>query len=304
MKPIIKASQLFINRDLKSTLSKVLLFPVTRFFIAVIFLLPISILNNLFIDYVVVGLEDPLLSIVKIVKSIAFISLLIVFYRFYTKYIENREAFEFDFKNALIEFGYGILIGAGMIFFMVGVLYISGYYTVEETNSPMILINRIFRYAQGAFVEDLIFTIIMFRLIEEYFGTIVSYIFVTLLFGGMHMINDGVTISSFLFISATQITLLAPFILTRRIWMAWAVHLSWNYCQSGVFGMNNSGMAHGGFIKPIISGPEWMTGGVMGIEGSWFSLVVNLSVGIPILIYAFKNKQFVRFGNKSLQEVK
>ena len=183
MNPVVKANQLFINKELKSTLSKVLLFPVTRFFIAVIFLLPVSILNNLFTDFVVGELDGSLLTIIKIFKTLVYLSLLVVSYRYYVKFIENREAFEFDFKNALKEFGYGILIGAGMISIIVGVLYFTGGYIVEETNSPMILVNRIFRYAQGAFVEELIFTVILFRLIEEYFGTIISYIIVSLVFG-------------------------------------------------------------------------------------------------------------------------
>ena len=51
--------------------------------------------------------------------------------------------------------------------------------------------------------------------------------------------------------------------------MSWAVHFSWNYMQTGVFGMNNSGLAQGGFITPLLSGPDWLTGGAFGLEGSW-----------------------------------
>ena len=77
--------------------------------------------------------------------------------------------------------------------------------------------------------------------------------------------------------------------------MGWAVHFSWNFFQAGVFGMNNSGMDQDGLINPIISGPNWLTGGDFGIEASMLGLVVNLIVGGSILLYAFKSKQIIKF---------
>ncbi len=179
-----------------------------------------------------------------------------------------------------------------MVILITVILYISGFYEVDHFNSPGLLITRIFRYSQGAFIEELIFTLIIFRLLEEFSGTWIAYVFVSLAFGGMHLMNDNATVITSLCISVQQITLLAPFILTRRMWMGWAVHLSWNYFQAGVFGMNNSGMDHGGFISPLLSGPNWITGGDFGIEASIISLFLNLGVGIVILVAAAKNKQF------------
>lgn len=289
-----KAEQLFINRDTNSTVKKLFFSPITRVLIAILFLVPIIILNNIFMDNVLVKVDGYLRISLQISKAIILISLLIYSYSWYTKLIEKRPAFEFDFNLWKTEFGIGALIGGGMILFLVFILFVAGSFKIESINSPLILLIRFFRYGQGSFIEDLLFTIIIYRLLEEYFGTIISYLFVTLLFGGLHILNNGALIADTLFISIQQITLLAPFILTRRIWMVWAVHFSWNYFQSGIFGMNNSGMDHDGFITPLLSGPDWLTGGSFGIEGSWLSLIVNLVVGVTILVYAIRAKQFVK----------
>jgi len=242
--------------------------------------------------------EGILLTTLKAVKTFIIIFLLVYSYRFYTKKIEKRPAFEFYLKRWYIDFGLGIAIGGGMVIFITAVLFILGFYSIDHINSLDVLISRFFRYTQGSFIEELIFTVIIFRLIEEQLGSIISFLIVSFFFGGMHLINDNATIYTSLSISVIQIALIAPFILTRKIWMGWAVHLSWNFFQTGVFGMNNSGMDQGGLINPIISGSNWVTGGTFGIEASWLGLIVNMAIGISILLYAIKLKQTINFMNK------
>lgn len=290
----INTNQLFTNRTPKNKLQKIFLSPLLRILIAISFLLPVIFLNNIFSLLVLDELSGPSLIILQTIKSIIFIILLIISYKLYTKYIEARSALEFNLKNWITEFGMGLLIGGGMVVLITTVLFFTGCYQIDQLNSPIILFERVFRYGQGAFLEELIFTVILFKLLEEQLGTIISYIIVSLFFGASHFINDNATIFTSLSISIIQISLIAPFILTRRIWMSWAVHFSWNFFQAGIFGMNNSGMDQGGFITPIISGPDWLTGGLFGIETSWLSLIINLAVGISILIIAIKNKQIVK----------
>ena len=294
MKNLTNVNQLFSKKEANTKLSGFIQFPLSRIIIAILFIAPAIMLNNVFTIFVMESLDDSLQSILQVGKAIPLLALIIFLYRLYTRRIENREAFEFNFKKWLKEFRVGMVIGGGMVILITALLFLFDFYNVEHFNSPLILLNRFFRYAQGSFIEEVLFTLIMYKLFEEYAGTVIAYIFVSLFFGGMHLMNDNATITSSLFISVQQITLLAPFILTRRIWMGWAVHFSWNFFQAGVFGMNNSGMDHGGFITPIISGPEWLTGGSFGIEGSWTSLIVNLAVGIPIIIYSVRANQIVK----------
>ncbi len=289
----VRSTQLFIHRGVKKTLSKIFLFPLFRVFIAIIFLAPAIILVNVFTIFVVENTEDPLFTILRFSKTIVLLVLLYFSYSFYTRKIEGRVAFEFDFKQWYTEFGIGALIGGGMVVLIVIVLMFPGYYEIDQINSPFLLLNRLFRYGVGSFVEDLIYTVIFFRLLEEYAGSTISIIVTSLIFGGIHFGNDNATVMSSLFISLEHLALLAPFILSRRIWMTWAVHFSWNFFQTGIFGMNNSGMAHDGFITPVIKGPDWITGGEFGLEGSWLSLLVNIVIGIIVLDRAIRDGQWV-----------
>ena len=292
----IKPNQLFLNRITKNRIQKIIYSPFFRIIIAILFLIPVLQVNNVLAIFIFDKIEEGiLLTMLKAFKTIIVISLLIYSYKFYTNRIEKRPAFEFNLKRWYLDIGLGIGIGSGMVIFITAILFLLGYYTIDYINSYDILISRFFRYAQGSFIEELIFTIIIFRLIEEKLGTVISYLIVSLFFGGMHFINDNATIYTSLSISIMQITLIAPFILTRRIWMGWAVHFSWNFVQAGVFGMNNSGMDQGGLINPLISGPNWLTGGTFGIEASWLGLIVNIAVGISLLIYAIRFKQTIKF---------
>lgn len=268
-------------------------FPILRFFIAILFLQPVLITNNMITEYLLPGVSEPLLTIIRIIKSLILIYFIFYMYGLYTRKIEKRTAYELGREGALKEFMTGLLIGGGMVLFIVIIFLLLGYYSVDAVNSPIIIISRIFRYAQGAFLEDLIFTVILFRLVEELSNTKVAYIFSCLIFGFMHLLNENSSVLTSLSISLMQITLLAPFILTRRIWMVWAVHFGWNFFQTGFFGFNNSGLNQGGFLTATINGPDWMTGATFGLEASILAVVVNLVVGIPILFRAIKNKQVI-----------
>jgi hypothetical protein len=56
---------------------------------------------------------------------------------------------------------------------------------------------------------------------------------------------------------------------TASLWMACAYHASWNVTGASVFGMRLSGLDHaGGLLTTRLAGPDWLTGGAYGFEGS------------------------------------
>jgi len=267
--------------------------PLFRILIAFGFLLPVITINNLFSIFVLDSLSDQVATWVQMATSVLVVWAGMWAYRQYCRRIEGREPFELGTDGWRTEFLLGTTMGMGMILIIVGILYAAGAYTVDSFGSPFVLLVRIFRYGQGSFLEDILFTIIMFRLLEEFAGTTVAYIGISLLFGWMHLWNDNSTYLTSLYIAIQEVTILAPFILTRRLWMTWAVHFGWNYAQTGIFGLNNSGMEHGGFLVPAINGPDWLTGGSFGIEASAVGILINLVVGIPLMILAFRRNQFL-----------
>lgn len=294
MKTSINVNQLFTNKKSNTGIGKAIQFPLSRIVLAILFIAPVIALHNIFSFVVLDNLQGPWLNLIQYTETIMTIILIFIAYSFYTKKIENRKALELSTKKWFTEFATGFSIGGGTVILIVLILVLFGFYKTNGLNSPFTLVERIFRYGIGSFVEEIFFTLIIFKLIEEFAGTIISMVFVSLLFGAMHLGNDNASIWNSIFMALEHVFILAPFILTRRIWMVWAIHFSWNYFQTGVFGMNNSGMEHTGYIQPAISGPNWATGGNFGIEASYITIALNIVIGLLILFYAVKKEQMVK----------
>ncbi|MCK4462252.1 MAG: CPBP family intramembrane metalloprotease, partial [candidate division Zixibacteria bacterium] len=62
---------------------------------------------------------------------------------------------------------------------------------------------------------------------------------------------------------------------------------------STVLGLTVSGHTSHGIITPIVSGPEWLTGGAFGVEASWPAVGLCLAVGLLFLRRAVKGGQLV-----------
>ena len=56
---------------------------------------------------------------------------------------------------------------------------------------------------------------------------------------------------------------------TGSLWFAIGFHASWDWAQTFLYGVPNSGVvARGHFLNPTIQGPHWLSGGTVGPEGS------------------------------------
>ena len=81
--------------------------------------------------------------------------------------------------------------------------------------------------------------------------------------------------------------------LTQRLWLGIGFHISWNLTQGGLFSAPVSGQPGKGMIPGVLTGPDWMTGGAFGVEGSALALTAVLAAGIVLLAYAIKQRQIV-----------
>jgi uncharacterized protein len=81
--------------------------------------------------------------------------------------------------------------------------------------------------------------------------------------------------------------------LTRSLWLAVGIHWGWNFVQGPVFGAAVSGGESEGLFKPVISGPEWATGGAFGPEGGLLALVLCTAAGVVMLVMAHRRGRVV-----------
>jgi len=193
------------------------------------------------------------------------------------------------------ETGLGIAIGSGIMVLLVFIMFVSGYYKIDGFNSNIPhYINYIFIFTSAAFIEELVFRLILFRLMEELLGTWASIFFQILLFGFLHGANPNATTWSSLAIGIEAgILLSALFIYTRRMWLALAMHMAWNYTQGIIFGVRVSGINQEGIISPIIEGPEILTGGSFGLEASIVSIVICLFISYIFIQLSIIEKKIV-----------
>jgi len=95
------------------------------------------------------------------------------------------------------------------------------------------------------------------------------------LFGLIHRENAGESWSGVLM--AALIGLFFCFTLRRTgsLWFAIGFHATWDWGETFFYGVPDSGwVAPGRLLRPTLAGPNWVTGGSVGPEGSVFCLIV------------------------------
>jgi membrane protease YdiL (CAAX protease family) len=255
----------------------------------------VAFLHSLFEQSLKPELPAAISGIIIDLETIIGFILMVLAYRLYTRYIENRQAHELTFKSSLPEIGLGIIIGGGLMILIVSILAISGSYRIAAIDSDWtVLINNIIPLGMAAFIEEMVFRIIIFKLTEELAGSWVAIVIQAGLFGLAHIGNENATLwaAAALAIEA-GIILAAAYMYSRRIWMAFGIHLGWNYFQAYVFGITTSGTSVEGLIKPQIIGSEWLTGGEFGVEKSVVAVILCLITGIIIFRMAVARNQYV-----------
>lgn len=290
----VKSEDVFSKARPKNLLGKIILFPIIRIVVVALFLLPyLLIRNNLLADFVASssGIWHAILVVADAAVSI-FVMLLL--YRLYGRWIEKRKTAEISGAKSLPELGSGILIALGLVGFMVLLMVLLGYYRIAGLGSPVTLLEAFIFFGMGAFVQVLAFRLVLYRLSEEILGSWLAFVLVAVVFSVVHLGNPNAGVWSTVSMILGDVLLFAAFLYTRRIWLVWGIHWGWNFFQDGVFGMPNSGVTDLiSWARPVIQGPEWITGGGFGIETSVIAVCLSLMAGLLILKMAAIKEQIV-----------
>ncbi|MGA8220028.1 MAG: type II CAAX endopeptidase family protein [Candidatus Acidiferrales bacterium] len=110
-----------------------------------------------------------------------------------------------------------------------------------------------------------------------------SALILAFVFGAAHLGNPGeAKIGAFM---AGSFGLLAVFSLQRTgsLWFAVGMHAAFDWTETFFYGVPDSGMqAQGYLLKSTFHGPDWLTGGSVGPEGSYVVFVVLVLSGVAI----------------------
>jgi membrane protease YdiL (CAAX protease family) len=115
----------------------------------------------------------------------------------------------------------------------------------------------------------------------------------SLIFGAVHTSNSGE--SALGIASVVCVAMFFCFTLwwTGSLWFAVGIHAGWDYAETFIFGVADSGeQATGHLLNPHIQGNHWINGGTVGPEGS---VLVFLVYGLAALAFVliYKRKPWV-----------
>jgi membrane protease YdiL (CAAX protease family) len=275
---------------------RIVQFPLIRLLIAALFMVPVLALDKVFKLTVLSPLSGNILIIFKYIEAIIFFVLFVTAYRFYVKLVERRKAPELSFSSWFSEFGLGFLISAGLVMVIVAISYFPGYLNfVGLATNKRVALDLAVKFAMGAFIEELLFRLIIFKLTEELLGTWIAFVIQAVFFGFAHQANENATVlTSISLIIVGGFFYTAAFMYTRRIWLPFGIHMAWNYFQSGIFSMPNSGTSYDGLIATETSGPAAITGGNFGIEASYVAIFLCLIIGVWLVVISYKSGRFTQ----------
>lgn len=213
-----------------------------------------------------------------------------VIYWVWVRLAAKRPVYELTGEGWLAEFGTGLLIGALMISAVVGTLFFMGYYTVDGVQfTPQILLALCIGIGP-AFAEEVVFRGFALRLLSKTTGSWLALVITSLIFGLMHASNPHVTLLQSILLGLSAGLLLgAAYFVTRRLWLPIGIHLTWNFLQGGIYNSDVSGTGFsGGLLKGTFNGPEFWTGGKMGVEGSIVSIGLTIALAVVFVIIAYR----------------
>lgn len=218
----------------------------------------------------------------------SFVIILILFI-FWVKVIEKNSLSTLGFvkRNWLKYLGWGILLSLFQMGVIALVYQVGGIGTFELNElslEPILFILGLFPFwlLQGG-TEEVATRGWLLTRIAARTNLPLAIAISSSLFGILHLGNSGVTFLSVLNIVLDGVLAGLLLIYTDSIWLVVAQHGTWNYVQGNLLGFQVSGTGADASIFSFTmgSGPDWLTGGEFGAEGSIITtLVLLLSVVI------------------------
>jgi membrane protease YdiL (CAAX protease family) len=229
--------------------------------------------------------------VVAIIQCILAVWCYVLLYRFFEKRRITELGREYFLKNAVP----GFLTGLTLQSLIILVLFLTGGYTVSKLNPASFMLPAFTAALTAGFVAEIIIRGILFRLVEERLGTVITMGIMMLLFAILHLGGNGATLLSVLAVSMQAGFLLsAAYVLTRNLWFPIFLHFAWDFAEPGIFGAINPGNSiDKSLITCQVSGSQILTGGTLGPVNSIQSLLLCLLAGMIFLGLARRKKYFI-----------
>ena len=158
---------------------------------------------------------------------------------------------------------------------------------------PMILLFLVCVAIQSG-AEELAMRWFVFRHLRRYFPNIpaIAIIVNSMLFAALHLMNPGITIFSLLSVGLSGLVFSLIVYYFDSFWGAVIAHTGWNYCQSILLGLPNSGVVSEYSVFKLDAAnarDSFAYSASFGIEGSLLTVIL-LTLTCAVLIYLGRKK--------------
>jgi membrane protease YdiL (CAAX protease family) len=187
----------------------------------------------------------------------------------------------------------GVAIGGGFIVAVVALQIAAGWLRLETDGGTLggwlaRVISLALLLAVAAAGEELLFRGYAFQVLVESTGAPLAVVISSAAFGALHVFNPEVSYIAVANISLAGAIMAAVYLRTRSLWTSIGLHWAWNWSMSAVFDLPVSGID---FQVPgydsVMLGPEPVTGGAFGPEGSLLTTLLSL----PLLVWLFRTRR-------------
>ena len=276
-----------------NTKQRIINSPLTKIILGLLLCFTVFILAQQFVGKILdlTAINKNFRNLIKGIIASSFVILTYIY--FYNKY-EKREIGEFSskglFKNTIL----GVLIGTTLQGLTILVIYFFGDFQLISVNPFSSIITPFAVAFSVAIFEETLLRGIIFRIVEEKLGSYISLLISAIIFGAAHLLNPDSSVISSICIGIVGFMLGASYIYSRSLWLPIAIHFSWNFVQSGIFGAITSGNEQtSSLFNTNISGTELITGGAFGPEGTIHATILWLLVSIIFMVLITKQKKMI-----------
>lgn len=222
------------------------------------------------------------LTLIQFIPSLVFTLIALwIFQRFIVK--RPLKLLGLNKHGILPQFGIGWLIGTGLILIGFIVMSLLGVLSFHGTNwNAALFFGFLLMFLIQSFSEEVIFRSYLIPTIEHRLGLPAALILSSIAFMLIHFFNPNINPLGMLDLFVGGILMGLLFLKYRNVWAPTGMHAAWNYVQSTVLGYEVSGINTYSWLNMTEVGPDIITGGAFGYEGSIFSTLFQI-----VFIYFF-----------------
>ena len=227
--------------------------------------------------------EEAGLPFLLIFPSIIYLGL----YALFVRWFEKRWPTDLPLRRLVPHTLIGLLVG--FVFMVIVVSAITATGCAAEFWDSFVWHEQFYAlmfFLMVAVGEEVMSRGVIFRLIDERWGTWIALLVSSLIFGIGHISNDNSSWWASLAIAIEAGLLLgAAYKWSGNLWVPIGIHWAWNYTQGNIFGLAVSGNDNGSHVlTTTVNGPEIITGGAFGPEASIITVIFGLICTLVFLI--------------------